>query len=163
ASVVAATMDRDLLGPQFEPGALPGRLLGDLNSVVADLVAAARYTARQRGPRAALGATGASKFLFGILSVSVVLLYPNYSYPRGRGGRGPRAAPSPGLPARRRRPRPGRPPRRPAAGQAGRHHAAAGRQRGGHRRAGPGLQPGRLPGLRLHAVSVPAGRGHLRD
>src|SRR5262249_40681939 len=81
ASMVAATMGRDLLGPQFEPGALPGRLLGDLNSVVADLVAAARYTARQRGPRAALGATGASKFLFGILSVSVVLLYRNYFYP----------------------------------------------------------------------------------
>ena len=81
ASVVAATMDRDLLGPQFEPGALPGRLLSDLDSVVADLVAAARYTAGHRGPRSALGATGASKFLFGILSVSVVLLYRNYFYP----------------------------------------------------------------------------------
>jgi hypothetical protein len=81
ASVVAATMDRDLLGPQFEPGALPGRLLGDLDAVVADLVAAARYAAGHRGPRAALGATGAAKFLFGILSVSVVLLYRNYFYP----------------------------------------------------------------------------------
>jgi len=81
ASVVAATMDRDLLGPQFEPGALPGRLLGDLDAVVADLVAAARYTARRRGPRSALCATGAGKFLFGILSVSVVLLYRNYFYP----------------------------------------------------------------------------------
>jgi hypothetical protein len=81
ASVVAATMDRDLLGPQFEPGAMPGRLLSDLDTVVADLVAAARYTARHRGPRSALSATGASKFLFGILSVSVVLLYRNYFYP----------------------------------------------------------------------------------
>jgi MFS family permease len=81
ASVVAATMDRDLLGPQFEPGALPGRLLSDLDAVVADLVAAARYTARHRGPRSALTATGAGKFLFGILSVSVVLLYRNYFYP----------------------------------------------------------------------------------
>jgi MFS family permease len=81
ASVVAATMGRDLLGPQFEPGALPGRLLGDLDAVVADLVAAARYVAGHRGPRAALGATGAAKFLFGILSVSVVLLYRNYFYP----------------------------------------------------------------------------------
>ena len=81
ASVVAATMDRDLLGPQFEPGALPGRLLSDLDTVVADLVAAARYAARHRGPRSALSATGAGKFLFGILSVSVVLLYRNYFYP----------------------------------------------------------------------------------
>ena len=81
ASMVATTMDRDLLGPQFEPGALPGRLLGDLDSVVADLVAAARYAARHRGPRAALAATGAGKFLFGILSVTVVLLYRNYFYP----------------------------------------------------------------------------------
>jgi MFS family permease len=81
ASVVAATMDRDLLGPQFEPGARPARLLSDLDAVVADLVAAARYTARRRGPRTALGATGASKLLFGVLSVSVVLLYRNYFYP----------------------------------------------------------------------------------
>ena len=81
ASVVAATMDRDLLGPQFEPGARPARLLSDLDAVVADLVAAARYTARHRGPRTALGATGASKLLFGVLSVSVVLLYRNYFYP----------------------------------------------------------------------------------
>jgi MFS family permease len=81
ASMVAATMDRALLGPQFEPGALPGRLLGDLDAVVTDLVAAARYAARHRGPRTALGATGAGKFLFGILSVAVVLLYRNYFYP----------------------------------------------------------------------------------
>jgi MFS family permease len=81
ASTVAATMGRDLLGPQFEPGEPPGRLLSDLDAVVADLVAAARYAAKHRGPRSALGATGAGKFLFGILTVSVVLLYRNYFYP----------------------------------------------------------------------------------
>jgi len=81
ASLVAATMDRDLLGPQLEPGALPGRLLSDLDAVVGDLLAAARYTARHRGPRAGLAATGAARLLFGILSVSVVLLYRNYFYP----------------------------------------------------------------------------------
>jgi MFS family permease len=81
ASTVAATMDRDLLGPKFEPGARPGRLLSDLDAVVADLVAAARYAATHRGPRSALAATGAGRFLFGILSVSVVLLYRNYFYP----------------------------------------------------------------------------------
>ena len=81
AGLIAATMRRDLLGPQFEPGTEPGPLLGDLGSVVSDLAAAARYTARHRGPATALGAIGAGKFLFGILSVSVVLLYRNYFYP----------------------------------------------------------------------------------
>jgi len=81
AGLVAATMSRDLLGPQFAPGALPGRLLSDLNGVLADLVDAARYVARRRGPATALGATGAAKFLFGILSVLTVLLYRNYFYP----------------------------------------------------------------------------------
>jgi MFS family permease len=81
AGLVAATMRRDLLGPQFEPGAEPGRLLGELDAVVADLVAAARYTARRRGPATALGAIGAGKFLFGILTVLSILLYRNYFYP----------------------------------------------------------------------------------
>ena len=81
AGLIAATMRRDLLGPQFEPGTEPGPLLGDLGSVVSDLAAAARYTARHRGPATALGAIGAGKFLFGILSVLSILLYRNYFYP----------------------------------------------------------------------------------
>jgi MFS family permease len=81
AGAVAATMRRDLLGPTFEPGDEPGRLLGEVGAVVADLVAAARYTARHRGPASALAATGASKFLFGILTVVSILLYRNYFYP----------------------------------------------------------------------------------
>jgi MFS family permease len=81
ASLVAATMRRDLLGPDHESGQRPGRLLRDLGAVAAELVAAARYAARRRGPATALGATGASKFLFGILSVLSILLYRNYFYP----------------------------------------------------------------------------------
>jgi MFS family permease len=81
ASLVAATMRRDLLGPDHAPGEPPGRLLGELDAVAADLVAAARYTARHRGPATALGAIGAGKFLFGILSVLSILLYRNYFYP----------------------------------------------------------------------------------
>ncbi len=81
ASLIAATMRRDLLGPQFEPGAEPGPLLADVGTVVSDLTAAARYTVRHRGPATVLGATGASKFLFGILSVLSILLYRNYFYP----------------------------------------------------------------------------------
>jgi MFS family permease len=81
ASLVATTMRRDLLGPVREAGAAPGRLLSDLASVVGELAAGARYAVRQRGPATALGATGGSKFLYGILFVMSILLYRNYFYP----------------------------------------------------------------------------------
>ncbi len=81
ASMVAATMRRDLLGPKREPGARPGRLLTDLASVMAELAAAVRYVLKRRGPATALGATGGGKFLFGILFVMSILLYRNYFYP----------------------------------------------------------------------------------
>jgi Major Facilitator Superfamily len=81
ASLVATTMRRDLLGPVREPGAAPGRLLSDLASVAHELAAGARYAATRRGPATALGATGASKFLYGILFVISILLYRNYFYP----------------------------------------------------------------------------------
>jgi hypothetical protein len=74
-------MRRDLLGPEFEPGAEPGPLLVEVGAVAADLAAAARYAARHRGPASALAATGAGKFLFGILTVVSILLYRNYFYP----------------------------------------------------------------------------------
>jgi MFS family permease len=81
ASVVAATMHRDLLGPVREPGAPPSRLLSDLASVLGELTAGARYAVKHRGPASALGATGGSKFLYGILFVMSILLYRNYFYP----------------------------------------------------------------------------------
>jgi MFS family permease len=81
AGLVALTMRRDLLGPVREPGAPPGRLLSDLTSVTAELLAGARYAIRRRALAAALGATGGSKFLYGILFVMSILLYRNYFYP----------------------------------------------------------------------------------
>jgi MFS family permease len=81
ASLVAATMHRDLLGPRREPGAPQGRLLGDLGSVAAELASGLRYTLRHRGPGGALVAIGGNKFLFGILLVMSILLYRNYFYP----------------------------------------------------------------------------------
>jgi MFS family permease len=81
ASMVATTMRRDLLGPVREPGATPGRLLSDLASVTSELAAGARYAVSRRGPATALGATGGSKFLYGILFVMSILLYRNYFYP----------------------------------------------------------------------------------
>ena len=81
ASLVAATMRRDLLGPVREPGqAPPGRLLSELASVAAGLADGARYVFRRRGPAAALGATGAFSFLFGPLFLMSILLYRNYFY-----------------------------------------------------------------------------------
>ena len=82
ASLIAATMRRDLLGPAREPGeAPPGRLLPELASVVGELAAGMRYVVRRRGPASVLAAIGASKFLFGILFVMSILLYRNYFYP----------------------------------------------------------------------------------
>jgi MFS family permease len=82
ASLVAATMRRDLLGPSREPGASrPGRLLAELASVVGELGEGMRYVLRRRGPASVLAAIGGSKFLFGILFVMSILLYRNYFYP----------------------------------------------------------------------------------
>jgi MFS family permease len=81
ASLVAATMRRDLLGPAREPGpTAPGRLLSELASVAAGLVAGARYVLARRGPASALGATGGYSFLFGPLFLMSILLYRNYFY-----------------------------------------------------------------------------------
>jgi MFS family permease len=81
ASVVAATMQRDLLGPAREPGAPPpGRLRSELARVAARLADGARYIARRRGPAAALGATGGFSLLLGPLFLMAILLYRNHFY-----------------------------------------------------------------------------------
>jgi len=79
ASLVAATMARDRLGPD-RTRAQRGPLLGELASVAAGLADGVRYVARRRGPAAALGATGGFSFLFGPLFLMSVLLYRNYFY-----------------------------------------------------------------------------------
>ena len=81
ASLVAATMPRDALGPVQEPGAPgPGRLRSELARVAAGLADGARYVASRRGPAAALGATGAFSLLLGPLFLMAILLYRNYFY-----------------------------------------------------------------------------------
>ena len=85
ASLVAATMARDRLGParpDSREGAPPSRapLLGELASVAAGLADGARYVARRRGPAAALGATGGFSLVFGPMFLMSVLLYRNYFY-----------------------------------------------------------------------------------
>jgi MFS family permease len=87
ASLVATTMRRDLLGPVRAPGApAPAPLFSDIASVARDLAAGARYAVSNRGPGAALVATGGGKFLFGILSVLTILLYRNYFFPSSATG-----------------------------------------------------------------------------
>lgn len=81
SGLVAATMRRDLLGPnrdQNEP--LPGRVVAELAAVAAGLAAGARYLWRHRGPAAALAATGGNRLLYGILFLMSILLYRNYFY-----------------------------------------------------------------------------------
>lgn len=85
ASLVAATMARDRLGPA-RPDGLQGAppphrpLLGELASVAAGLADGARYVVRRRGPAAALGATGGFSLFFGPVFLMSVLLYRNYFY-----------------------------------------------------------------------------------
>jgi MFS family permease len=90
ASLIAATMARDQLGPQRpeerpegQPAGAPERraLLGEFASVATGLADGARYIARRRGPAAALGATGGFSLMFGPLFLMSVLLYRNYFYP----------------------------------------------------------------------------------
>ena len=80
AGLAATIMPKDLLGPgQARQRAV--RLADDLAGVASELLAGAAYVLKRRGPRAALGATGAYSFLFGPLFLMSVLLYRNYFYP----------------------------------------------------------------------------------
>lgn len=71
---------RDSLGPTA--GELPfGSLAGDLRGVAAGLVAGLRHAWHRRPARAALSATAAHRFLYGILLLMSILLYRNYFFP----------------------------------------------------------------------------------
>jgi hypothetical protein len=81
AGIIAATMPRDLLGPDRTEQGTGSGLLHDLADVTRGLLDGARYVAKRRGPLAALGATGAYNLLFGPLFLMTLLLYRNYFYP----------------------------------------------------------------------------------
>jgi MFS family permease len=81
ASLIAATMPPDRLGPVREPGASPpGRLLSELATVAVGLADGVRYVTRRRGAAAALGATGGFSLVFGPLFLMTILLYRSYFY-----------------------------------------------------------------------------------
>jgi len=81
AGLTAATMRRDLLGPDRALWQGRESLMNDLGQVAAGLADGARYVLKRRGPRAALGATGGYNLLFGPLFLMTILLYRNYFYP----------------------------------------------------------------------------------
>jgi MFS family permease len=85
ASLVAATMPRDRLGPARpgrQPDGQPPRrtVSREFASVAAGLADGVRYVIQRPGPAAALGATGGFSLVFGPLFLMSVLLYRNYFY-----------------------------------------------------------------------------------
>jgi MFS family permease len=127
ASAVAATMRRDLLGPEFAPGAEPGRLLGEVGAVATDLAAAGQRTRRHR-----CGQIPVRDPDRGVDPAVPELLLPL----QRPGGRGPCGGAGHGLRGGLRLRRAGRAARHPVAVQAGRHRAAARGRGGGDRGAG---------------------------
>jgi MFS family permease len=89
SAAVAATMGRELLGPDAEEPA-PGShspvstLAGQVGvasavvAVVRELVGATRYLGQRKRAAHALGALSAHRFLFGVASLTIVLLDRNY-------------------------------------------------------------------------------------
>jgi MFS family permease len=88
AGAMAASIQRDLLGPHRLPAEQQRRDLGrELGRVLAGLAAGASHIWRRRPAAAALMATGSFRFLYGILLLMSILLYRNYFYPGGNGNK----------------------------------------------------------------------------
>jgi len=80
AGLSATRMAKAALGPDLAPGEQPGPIRTEIARVAVGLWAGLRHVARRRGAGAALAATGAHRFLYGILFVMSILLYRNYFY-----------------------------------------------------------------------------------
>ncbi|HEV2451020.1 MAG TPA: MFS transporter [Streptosporangiaceae bacterium] len=81
AGAVAATMRRDVLGPDQTPrGQGRAGILAELNVVAAGLAAGARHVIGRRRAAAALLVIGCQRAVFGILFLMSILLYRNYFY-----------------------------------------------------------------------------------
>lgn len=85
SAAVASTMDADLLGPDADERALseprsPWQAVATMTRELAD---AARYVARRKRAARALGAISAHRFLFGVASLTIVLLFRNYFATQG--------------------------------------------------------------------------------
>jgi MFS family permease len=79
SAAVAATMGRDVLGPDAaELASASARSRLAIWRVVHELVAATRYLGRRPRAAHALGAIAAHRFLFGVATLTIVLLSRNY-------------------------------------------------------------------------------------
>ncbi len=85
AGLAATRMPRSSLGPTLGEGTQHGSLSAELENVAAGLVAGLRHVWGRTGARGALVATGAHRFLYGILLLMSILLYRNYFYPGSNG------------------------------------------------------------------------------
>jgi MFS family permease len=85
SAAVAATMGHELLGPDDEElAASPAGSFGhSLLAIISDLRAAIRHIVDRPRAARALGAIGAHRFLFGVASLTIVLLNRNYFSTQG--------------------------------------------------------------------------------
>jgi MFS family permease len=83
AGLAATRMSRQSLGPTPSEQAGRGSVGTELENVAVGLIAGLRHVWERRQARAALMATGAHRFLYGILLLMSILLYRNYFYHGG--------------------------------------------------------------------------------
>ncbi len=85
AGLSATRMPRDSLGPTPRQEAGQTSVGAELENVAAGLVSGLRHVWERRPARAALIATTAHRFLYGILLLMSILLYRNYFFPGADG------------------------------------------------------------------------------
>jgi MFS family permease len=85
ASLSARRMPRTSLGPTPSEEAGQASVSAELENVAAGLVSGLRHVWERRPARAALIATTAHRFLYGILLLMSILLYRNYFFPGADG------------------------------------------------------------------------------
>ncbi|HEY5050639.1 MAG TPA: MFS transporter [Acidothermaceae bacterium] len=85
SATVAATIGADLLGPDADErvSSGPRSPWRAVTTMTRELTDAARYVGRRKGAANALGAISAHRFLFGVASLTIVLLSRNYFATQG--------------------------------------------------------------------------------
>ncbi|WP_427887363.1 MFS transporter [Kribbella sp. GL6] len=82
AALLALRLRRDQLGPDLS-GDEPG-ILEALRTIAAGLVDGGRHLRERRQPALGLAAIGSLRFFFGLMTVSMILLYRNHFYGPGQ-------------------------------------------------------------------------------
>lgn len=80
ASLIAARIPRDLLGPSRAAAAAARTVATELALVLSGLADGARYVRRRRAVASAFGVTGGYRLMYGALFLMSILLYRNYFY-----------------------------------------------------------------------------------